>query len=175
VLQVWAEVLKAVPDSRLLLKWRTFNDAEYRETLTQQFAQAGIAPERLELRGPSFHNQVLDEYADMDIALDPFPFTGGQTSCEALWMGVPVITWPQERVVSRQTLALLAAMRRSEWIADSARDYVHRASLLANNPAQLVQARTSLRQEMQNCAFTQPKAIAQALEQAYAQRLINAP
>ena len=175
VLQVWAEVLKAVPDSRLLLKWRTFNDAEYRETLTQQFAQAGIDPERLELRGPSFHNQVLDEYADMDIALDPFPFTGGQTSCEALWMGVPVITWPQERVISRQTLALLAVMNRGEWIAHSTRDYVDRASQLANNPTQLVQARTSLRQEMQKCAFTQPKVIAQALEQAYVQGLINAP
>ncbi|WP_132976013.1 hypothetical protein [Thiobaca trueperi] len=68
--------------------------------MSAAFAARGIAPERLELRGPSFHADLLQEYADLDLALDPFPFTRGLTSCEALWMGVPVVTWQQARAVS---------------------------------------------------------------------------
>ena len=110
VFDVWARILTAVPDSRLILKWRSFNDDALRQSVTAAFAQRGVASERSELRGPSFHVDLLKEYADIDIALDPFPFTGGLTSCEALWMGVPVVTWPQSRVVSRQTFAFLSAI-----------------------------------------------------------------
>ena len=90
VFDVWAQVLASVPNSRLVLKWRTFNDAALGQSVTDAFTQRGIHPQRLDLRGPSFHADVLKEYADIDIALDPFPFTGGLTSCEALWMGVPL-------------------------------------------------------------------------------------
>ena len=78
--------------------------------LRQAFAAWGITPERIELHGISPHADLLKEYADIDIALDPFPSTGGLTSCDALCMGVPVVPWPQERVVSRQTLAFLSAI-----------------------------------------------------------------
>lgn len=96
VIAVWAQILATVPTSRLVLKWRTFQDETLRASVHQAFASYGIAPERIELRGASFHADLLKQYADIDIALDPFPFTGGLTSCEALWMGVPVVTWPQE-------------------------------------------------------------------------------
>ena len=148
VLALWARVLAAVPDSRLVLKWRTFQDSALCESVRAAFGKFGIAPERLELRGASFHADVLKEYADIDIALDPFPFTGGLTSCEALWMGVPVVTWPQSRVVSRQTYAFLSAIGLPELAAKDGDDYVRIAAELAADPARLHVLRAGLRDRM---------------------------
>ena len=148
VFDAWAQVLQAVPDARLILKWRTFNDEAFRQQVTDAFAARGIATDRIELRGPSFHADLLQEYADLDIALDPFPFTGGLTSCEALWMGVPVVTWPQSRVVSRQTHAFLHQIGLSELSAQDADDYVQIAVELANDRARLAQLRATLRDRM---------------------------
>lgn len=148
VFDLWARVLLAVPDSRLVLKWRTFNDEALRQKVTQAFVDRGIAAERLELRGPSFHAEMLKEYGDIDIALDPFPFTGGLTSCEALWMGVPVVTWPQSRVVSRQTFAFLSAIGLPQLAAQSADDYVAIARDLAADLPALQTLRAGLRERM---------------------------
>ncbi|MES2187025.1 MAG: O-linked N-acetylglucosamine transferase [Pseudomonadota bacterium] len=131
VFDLWARLLLAVPTARLVLKWRTFLDPAYGARVREAFAAHGVDPARLDLRGPSFHVDALKEYGDIDIALDPFPFTGGLTSCEALWMGVPVVTWPQERVVSRQTLALLQTVGLPELAASDANDYLRIASTLA--------------------------------------------
>lgn len=148
VIDVWATILRRVPESRLILKWRTFNDAALRDKVTTAFGRRGVATERLELRGPSFHADLLMEYADLDIALDPFPFTGGLTSCEALYMGVPVVTWPQSRVVSRQTFAFLSAIGLSDLAAKDADEYVRIAVEWANNGSRLVSLRASLRDKM---------------------------
>lgn len=149
VFDLWAQILRSVPDSRLILKWRTFNDDAFREKVTWAFVDRGVAAERIELRGPSFHADLLKEYADIDIALDPFPFTGGLTSCEALWMGVPVITWPQSRVVSRQTHAFLHQIGLPELSARDAHDYVRIAVDLAGDAEGLVRLRHTLRDRMQ--------------------------
>lgn len=149
VFDIWAKVLLALPDSRLVLKWRTFNDEPFKAKVTQAFVERGIALERIELRGPSFHADVLKEYADIDVALDPFPFTGGLTSCEALWMGVPVVTWPQSRVVSRQTHAILNQIGLPELSAVSENDYIRVAVELANDQPRLIELRASLRSRMQ--------------------------
>ena len=148
VFALWARILAALPDARLVLKWRTFNDEAFKQTVWAAFAQHGVAQHRIELRGPSFHADLLQEYADIDIALDPFPFTGGLTSCEALWMGVPVVNWPHSRVVSRQTLALLSAIGLPEFAARDADDYVRIAVDWATDIAQLVQLRHTLRDRM---------------------------
>ena len=148
VFDLWARILAAVPHSRLALKWRTFNDEAFRQKVTQVFVDRGITADRIDLRGPSFHADVLKEYADLDIALDPFPFTGGLTSCEALWMGVPVVTWPQSRVVSRQTHAILHQTGLPELSAQDANDYVHIAVSLANDKPRLTQLRACLRDRM---------------------------
>lgn len=148
VFDVWALVLQAVPGSRLILKWRTFNDEAYRQKVTQAFVDRGIVADRIELRGPSFHADLLKEYADIDITLDPFPFTGGLTSCEALWMGVPVVTWQQSRVVSRQTYAFLNQIGLPELAAQDADDYVRIAVQLANDRETLAKLRAGLREKM---------------------------
>lgn len=149
VFDVWAKVLAAVPYSRLVLKWRTLADEPLCDSIRSAFAARGIAPERIELRPASFHADVLKQYADIDIALDPFPFTGGLTSCEALWMGVPVVTWPQSRVVSRQTYAFLSAFGLRELAAHGANDYVHIAASLATDRARLAILRSGMRTRME--------------------------
>ena len=164
VLDLWAKVLLAVPGSHLLLKWRTFNDDALREKITHEFVKRGISADRLELRGPSFHADMLKEYADMDIALDPFPFTGGLTSCEALWMGVPVITFPQTRVVSRQTFAILSQIGLSDLVADSAVDYLRLACEWAQSPDRLIQLRQTLRPRMQNSSLMDVQSFTRGLE-----------
>lgn len=148
VLEIWAQILAAVPASRLVLKWRTFHDDTFRQTVTAIFEQYGIDAGRIELRGPSFHETMLEEYAGIDIALDPFPFTGGLTSCEALFMGVPVVSWPQSRVVSRQSHALLHQIGLPELSAGDAAEYVQIATRLANDRTRLKQLRTTLRERM---------------------------
>lgn len=167
VYDLWAQVLAAVPNSRLLLKWRTFHDEPLCEAVRSAFAARGIDPARIELRGASFHADVLKQYADIDIALDPFPFTGGLTSCEALWMGVPVVTWPQSRVVSRQTFAFLSVIGLAELAADNANNYVGIAVGLANDPQRLTALRREMRSKMEASPLCDVKGFTSALEDAY--------
>lgn len=149
VLQLWAEILNRCPDSKLILKWRTLQNPELQQKIRGHFAEAGIDPDRIELRGQSFHADLLMEYADIDIALDPFPFCGGLTTCEALWMGVPVVTLPQDRAVSRQSTSILNLIKHPEWVAANPQDYIRIAQSLANHPESLAAIRQQLRSDMQ--------------------------
>lgn len=167
VFDVWAKVLLAVPHSRLVLKWRTLVDEPLCSSIAHAFESRGVSAKRIELRGASFHADVLKEYADIDVALDPFPFTGGLTSCEALWMGVPVVTWPQSRVVSRQTFALLNAIGHTEWVAHDAQSYVDIARSLTQDLTHLAQVRAQLRQDMRTSSLMDVAAFTQGLEQTY--------
>ncbi len=165
VFDVWARVLAAVPDSRLVLKWRTLVDKPLCDAIRHAFVRRGIDPLRLELRPASFHVDVLKEYADIDIALDPFPFTGGITSCEALWMGVPVVTWPQSRVVSRQTFAFLSVIGLPELVAEDGDEYVRIAVDLARNHERLAEMRRSLRDKMKHSPLMDVVGFTRQLEQ----------
>jgi len=162
----WAEILIAVPDSRLILKWRTFQDAALCQKVRDAFRKLGIAEGRIELRGASFHADMLKEYADIDIALDPYPFTGGLTSCEALWMGVPVVTWPQGRVVSRQSYAFLSAIGLPELAAGSGEDYVRIAIELATDKERLQSLRAQMRSTMLASPLCDVNGFAHRLEEA---------
>ena len=122
----------------------------------------------MELRGFSPHAAMLVEYGDIDIALDPLPFGGGTTSCEALWMGVPVVTWPGQRPASRQTLGFLAPLGLAdECVAASAADYVARATALAADPARLVALRRALRPDMAASPLCNASCFTPALEAAF--------
>lgn len=165
VYDVWAQVLRAVPNATLVLKWRTLVDAPLCQAIRQAFEDRGVSASRIELRPASFHIDMLKEYADIDIALDPFPFTGGLTSCEALWMGVPVVTLPQSRVVSRQTFALLSAIGQTQWVAPTEHDYVRIAQSLASDPNALAHVRQTLRHTMRQSALMDLTGFTQKLEQ----------
>ncbi|MEW6688032.1 MAG: methyltransferase type 11, partial [Pseudomonadota bacterium] len=167
VIEVWSRVLRGVPGSRLVLKWRTLADASFRRMLAARFERCGIAPQRIEFRGASDHAALLGEYADIDIALDPFPFTGGQTSFEAHWMGVPVVTLAGERPVSRQTLCVLGNLGMADQAARSEDEYVQRALALAGDPVRLRELRSSLRERM----LASPLMDAEAFSRAFADAL----
>jgi protein O-GlcNAc transferase len=167
VVKLWAAVLAAAPRSRLLLKWKTLADPSTRQRFLDAFAAHEIGPERLELRGASPHPRMLAEYGDIDIALDPFPFCGGLTSCEALWMGVPVVTLPSERPASRQTLGFLTTLGLKELAASSETDYVRIAAELAADPARLTELRQSLRPAMAASPLTDGRQFTPTLEAAF--------
>jgi predicted O-linked N-acetylglucosamine transferase (SPINDLY family) len=165
VYALWAKILLAVPDSSLVLKWRTFQDEALCQAVRDTFHKLGITPARLELRGASFHVDLLKEYADIDITLDPFPFTGGLTSCEALWMGAPVVTWPQSRVASRQTYGYLSAIDLPELAARDAEEYVRIAVDLADDRGRLDAMRQTLRAKMQASSLMDVTGFTRQLEQ----------
>jgi len=166
VVQLWARVLDAVPRSRLLLKWTSLGEARARHRLVEAFAAAGIAEDRLELRGKSPHREMLGEYGDMDLALDPFPFGGGITSCDALWMGVPVLTLPGDRPASRQTLGFLQSLGLDDLVAASPDDYVAKAAQWAGDADRLAELRRTLRPRMAAAPLCDGPLFTRALEAA---------
>jgi predicted O-linked N-acetylglucosamine transferase (SPINDLY family) len=148
VLRLWARLLLEVPDARLLLKWSSFADPEARARYHGLMEQFGVDRERVELRGGSPHVEMLAEYGDVDVVLDPFPFSGGVSTLEALWQGVPVVTLPGPRRHSRQTQAFLMALGRTEWVASDEDDYVAIAAELVRAPSRLATLRREQRAEM---------------------------
>ena len=143
--RLWAEILEAVPDARLLLKNRALRSAAVREGVIEHFAQLGIAHHRLLLRGPTGHAAMLGEYGDVDIALDTFPYNGGLTTCECLWMGVPVVALEAERMIGRQTSAMLRLLGMDDWVATSPADYVRLAIAKRMDVDAVARLRTTLR------------------------------
>jgi protein O-GlcNAc transferase len=169
VVALWADVLRAAPGSRLLLKWKSLDDSHVRRGIVAAFEAVGIASERLALRGFSPHPEMLAGYSDIDVALDPFPFGGGLTSCEALWMGVPAVTLPRDRPASRQTAGFLGAVGLGACIASSHDDYVRRAVAFAADRDRLTELRRTLRSRMAASPLCDGALFTPTLEAAYRQ------
>lgn len=147
--RVWAQLLAAVPDARLVFKGRGLGDEAVRERYFARFTAAGLPLDRIELLERTADTKDhLALYHGIDIALDTFPYNGTTTTCEALWMGVPVIALRGDRHVARVSASLLEAVGHPEWIADSTDDYVRLAAGLAADEAKLAQIRANLRGEM---------------------------
>ena len=147
-LSTWAKILSAVPDSRLVLKHFALSEPETRDRLALQFSALGISSERLDLRAPSGHTSHLESYGDIDIALDPFPWSGCVTTCESLWMGVPVLTLPGVAFCHRHSASFLSAIGLNDWIAENQDDYVSKAIAQARNPQTLGPTRSGLRAQV---------------------------
>jgi protein O-GlcNAc transferase len=145
VVDLWSRLLLAVPNSRLLLKSGAFNHSTTRTVFSKRFEQRGIGAARLHLRGSAPHAQMLAEYGDVDIALDPFPYNGGLTTCEALWMGVPVVALLGDSMISRQSAALLLAAGRGDWVARTEEEWLLIAKRLGGQIDMLQDVRLSLR------------------------------
>jgi predicted O-linked N-acetylglucosamine transferase (SPINDLY family) len=145
VIALWAGVLTAVPDSRLFLKNRQLADESLREQLRARFVRLGIAGTRLRLEAPSPRREYLAAYGEVDIALDPFPYTGGTISAEGLWMGVPVLTQRGDHFVANMGASIAHNVGLADWIAADGDDYVRKATAFASDPHALARLRAGLR------------------------------
>ncbi len=152
VVALWSQVLQAVPDSVLLLMSHQINEPLVKERTIARFQAHGIDAKRLILRGVVPRAEYLKTYNEVDIALDPFPYCGGTTSVEALWMGVPVLTLAGEHFLSRQGVGLLMNAGLPEWVAVDHGDYVARAVSHAGD----LQTLASLREGMRNQVLASP-------------------
>lgn len=167
VIDLWADVLHRTPDSRLVLKYRGFDDHGVQQRYSQLIREAGIDPGRLDLRGWSPRRAMLEEYNGVDISLDPFPFTGGMTTLLSLWMGVPVITVAGETFASRQSMSFLTQLGLTELIARDASDYVERATALVADVDGLQSLRSTLRQRLLDSPLCNSDHFARSIESAF--------
>ena len=167
VLGLWGEVLSAVPGARLLVQAAALDDAPNCSRFGELCAKHGIAANRLELRGFAPIEQAPARYAEIDIALDPFPFCGGMTSLEALWLGVPIITLAGETIASRQSASMLMNLGLQELIAKDSAQYVDKAAQLARDLPRLAGLRAGLRPRFAASPLMDYAGFARALEAAY--------
>jgi predicted O-linked N-acetylglucosamine transferase (SPINDLY family) len=165
VLSWWAQILKAVPHSRILMRYHLLGDPLVDERLARVFRNAGIPPERLDMR--SGGHDFLSAYNEVDIALDSFPYNGTTTTCEALWMGVPVITLRGDRFVARVGASLLTNTGMSDLIAENPKEYIEKAIALADDPERLMRFRDEAREILPTTPVYNPKGFVKHLEQAY--------
>lgn len=163
--RLWAQLLGRLPGARLLVAGIPPGRAQ--DDLRRDLAQAGVAGDRLTIRPYVSLQDYFRLFDTVDIALDTLPYSGGTTTCDALWMGVPVITLAGQRSTSRSAASLLTAVGLPEWIASSAEDYVGKALAFAADREGLARLRASLRQRMRASPLMDEAAFARDLEAAY--------
>ncbi len=168
VIARWSEILRAVPNAHLILKNRALHEAEMRERYYALFARHGVERSRIELLGwlPTRADHFAS-YSRIDIALDSFPYNGTTTTCEALWMGVPVLTLAGDRHATRVGTSLLQCIGLAELVGRDPEDYVKRAVRLANDPKWLAEIRGGLRERMRTSTLCDGKTFARKLETVY--------
>ncbi len=148
MVEVWAAILRRVGKARLVLKYDWLERNGVARRIAGYFARQGIGDDLLELRGGSERQELLRQYADVDLALDPLPYNGGLTTCEALWMGVPVVTCPGATFAGRHSLSHLSNAGLTETIARDLDEYVELAVSLARDVRRLAAIRARLRTQM---------------------------
>lgn len=170
VVAAWSRILEGSPGSRLVLKNVALGSAANRRFVQDLFAQFGVPPERLELDGPAEHFAFLKKYGEIDVALDTFPYNGGTTTMEALWQGVPVLTFYGDRWASRISASLLRNAQLPEFVARDCDGFVAQAIDLAratDTPARLDQLRRSMRERLRQAPACATRAFARDMEQEY--------
>jgi len=167
VVAAWARILRRVPSSRLFLKAKAMADPETRERLFGQFAGHGVEAGRLMWEGHSPVIEAMAAYGKVDIALDPFPFGGGTTTADTLWMGVPLVSLRGGRWTGRMSESILAALDLEEWVAPDRDTYIDLACRLAAGLEDMAPLRADLRRRMKDSPFCDSRAFTRSLEAAY--------
>jgi len=168
VLDVWSEVLRSVPESRLLIKSMSLGDASLQSDLKARFAERGIASERVEICGPTeSRHDHLDMYGQVDIHLDTYPYHGTTTTCEAMWQGVPTLCLAGDAHRSRVGLSLLHSVGLSDWVAHSTDELINVAQKKVADLNALQSLRATLRDKMLDSPLTDGQSFVKDLEQAF--------
>lgn len=166
-LAVWSRVLNACPNSRLMLKSAVLADPAVRRQTLDRCTQHGLDLNRIELRGPTELSLMMQEYLEVDIALDTFPYNGGTTSLQALWMGCPLVALKGRNFVSRMGASFLTHLGRPEWLAENEDDYVRIAKQLALQVRRQHWSRHGLREAMRVSGLCQIERHTRELEDIY--------
>jgi len=167
LLGVWGEILKLTEHSRLILGCRGGDDEALQHRFLSQFEQCGISRERIEIHGLRSYRDYLKRYNDVDIVLDTFPENGGTTTCDALWMGVPVVSLTGQHQVERASLSILSSIGMESFATTTPSEYVAKAVALASDHASLIEMRKSMRQQMAESPLCDSKQFAHEVESAY--------
>lgn len=165
-IELWSKILKAVPKSRLLMKVTKLEMPSAKQQVEKEFAKHGIGVDRLILEGGEQHKLFMEAYNRVDIALDPHPYTGGLSTCEALWMGVPVITLPGETFAGKHAATHLYNAGLPDWIAHDEADYIALAVKWANDLEGLSKLREGLREQVRASPLCDGPRFARNLEKA---------
>ena len=148
VLETWGEILAALPDAKLRVQCKQLGEPAQVEHLLQRLQRYGIAPARVVTHGSSHREAYLAAHAEVDMILDTFPYPGGTTTCEALWMGVPTLTLAGNSLLARQGASLLTAAALEQWVTTGKDEYVAKAIALASDKSGLAALRAVLRQQV---------------------------
>lgn len=168
--RLWKRIMKAVPEARLVLKNLAYGDSAVRETMIRRLTDDGVSPDRITLlpRDPDLTSH-LARYHDVDLALDTIPYSGTTTTCEALWMGVPIVVLKGDRHVSRVGASLLTQLGLNTFIAATAEEYANIAIQVAQHPELLRQLRPNMREIMGHSPLCDAESFTRRLEDAYAE------
>jgi protein O-GlcNAc transferase len=167
VIATFGRILRELPDSRLMLKYSTLGDPALCARYVAWLAEEGIAESRVEIAGASSLPRFLECFHRIDVALDPFPYSGETTALHTLWMGVPLVTIEGETLVQRLGSRVLRVAGLDEWIARSTDDYVRIALELARAPQRLSELRASLRARLAATALLDHHGFTRELEAAF--------
>ena len=167
VIETWAEILQAVPGSKLLLQNKPYGDSGIATHMRNCFTERGIEADRLELIGRVSWREHMEIYNRLDIALDPFPYNGTTTSVEGLWMGVPLLALKGDRLVAHMGESILHAVDMPNWIAADKDDYIAKAAAFANDLPALAALRAGLRGRLLASPICDAPRFASNLEEAF--------
>lgn len=163
----WAELMHRVPESRLLLKSKQYSTKIFTDRILERLEECGIGRDRVILEGQSPHMQLLDTYNRVDVALDPWPYSGGVTTCEALWMGVPVVTLPGPTFAGRHSASHLVNAGLPDLVVKNWEEYIGKAAELASDPEALALVRTGLREQVRHSPLCDGKRFGSHLGMAF--------
>jgi len=163
-LQIWRDLLSGVPHSRLMLHAAC---GEHRRRITEFMAGRGIDSGRLEFVDRVPYTEYSQQYQRIDIALDPFPYAGGTTTCDSLWMGVPVVTLAGRTPVSRSGASILANADLAELVTSSSEQYINTATQLANDIDRLAELRATVRERLMASPLMDARAFTRSVEDAF--------
>ena len=170
VVEAWSQILRGCQHSRLVVKNAALGEPAAREFVHGLFARFSIPADRVDLDGPAEHFRFLERYADIDVALDTFPYNGGTTTMEALWQGLPVVAFAGDRWAARISASLLREAGLAQFVADDLDGYVALAVALARDPdtpAQLDALRRTMRDRLRAAPVCDVRSFAQNIEKAY--------
>jgi predicted O-linked N-acetylglucosamine transferase (SPINDLY family) len=165
---MWADVLRAMPTARMIIKTTSLGDRGTLLRAAERFAASGLPMERVQLLPPTrTESEHVAQYRLIDIALDTFPYCGTTTTCEALSMGVPVVSRVGGHHAARVGLSILSAAGHAEWATDDPDRYVKIAAELSGDIPRLSQIRAALREKLRQSVLCDSKSFAAKIEGIY--------